>query len=87
MDRVRDHLLAGARFAADEHRGVGPRDLRHLLVDLLNRRAVADDVAERVALAQLVAQVLVLLGQLVAVRLDHAGRTLTACAIIEATTR
>ena len=73
VDRVRDHLLAGARLAADEHRGVGPRHLRHLLVDLLDRRAVADDVAERVALAQLVAQVLVLFGQLVAVGLDHAA--------------
>ena len=71
MDRVGDHLLTSARFAADEHRGVGPRHLRHLLVDLLNRRAVADDVAEGIALAQLVAQVFVLLGQLVAVRFDH----------------
>ena len=73
MDRVRDHLLARPRFAADEHRRVGPRHLRDLLVDLLDRRAVADDVAERIALAQLVAQVLVLLGQLVPVGLDHAA--------------
>ena len=86
MDRVRDHLLAGARLAADQHRRVGPRHLRHLLVDLLNRGAVADDVAERVALAQLVAQVLVLFREPAPVGLDHAA-TLIAWAIIEATTR
>ena len=52
VDRVRDHLLAGARLAPDEHRRVRPRDLRHLFVDRLDRRAVADDVAKGVAVAR-----------------------------------
>ena len=63
MDRVRDHFLAGAGLAADQHRRVRARHLRDLLVHLLNGRAVADDVAERVAIAQLAAQVLVLFRQ------------------------
>ncbi len=71
VDRVRDHLLAGAGLAADQHRRGRAGDLRDLLVDLLNRRAVADDVAERVAVAQLVAEVLVLFGQPVAIGLDQ----------------
>ena len=63
MDRVRDQLLAGARLAADQHRGVGPRHLRDLLVDLPHRPAGADDVREVVALAQLLPQVRVLVDQ------------------------
>ena len=71
VDRVRDHLLAGPGLAADQHRRIGARDLGDLLVDLLNRGAVADDAAERVLVAQLVAQVLVLLGEAAAIRFDR----------------
>src|SRR3712207_8979233 len=40
--------------SSNQHGGVRARDLRHLLVDLLDGGAVADDVPERVAIAQLV---------------------------------
>jgi hypothetical protein len=70
VDRVGDHFLAGARLATDQHRGVGPGHLGDLLVDLLDRGAVADDAAERVFVAQLVAQVLVLFSEAAAIGLD-----------------
>ena len=57
---------------ADEHGRVRPRHLRHLLVDRLDRRAVADDVAEGVAVGELVAQVRVLLDQAPALGFRHA---------------
>ena len=50
VDGVRDQLLAGARLAANEHRGVGRGHLRHLLVHLAHRPARADDAREVVAL-------------------------------------
>ena len=73
VDRVRDQLLAGARLAADQHGGVGLRDLRDLLVHLPRRAAGADDVREVVALAQLLPQVRVLVEQPPALLLDHAA--------------
>ena len=63
VQRVRDQLLAGARLAANQHRGRGAGHLRHLLVEGLHRPAGADDVAEVVALLQLLAQLRVLLLQ------------------------
>ena len=71
VDGVRHHLLAGARLAADEDRRVGGGDLRHLLVHLAHRAAAADDAREVVALAQLLAQVQVLVDQPLLVLLDQ----------------
>ena len=72
MDRVRDHLLAGARLPADQHgRGRGG-DLGDLLVHVLHRPAVPDDVAEVVALAQLLPELPVLLEQALPLGLDEA---------------
>jgi hypothetical protein len=63
MDGVGDELLARPRFAADGHRGVGPRHPRDLLVHLAHRPARADDAREVVALAEFLAQVRVLVDQ------------------------
>ena len=71
VDRLRDQLLAGARLAADQHRGVGARDLHHLLADCVHRAAGAEDLREVVALAQLPLQPHVLLHQPLAVRLEQ----------------
>ena len=46
VDLLGDQLLAGARFAGDEHRHVGLRDLLHPAIDLAHRVAGADDRAE-----------------------------------------
>ena len=71
VDGVGDQLLAGAGLAADEHRGVGLRDLRHLLVHLPRGTAGADDVREVVAFAQLLPQVRVLVEQSPPLLLDQ----------------
>ena len=71
VQRVRDELLAGAALAPDHHGGAGAHDLCHLLVDPPHRSAVADDVGELVALAQLLAQLAVLLHQPLAFTLDQ----------------
>src|SRR4051812_820597 len=71
VDRVRDQLLAGPRLAADQHGGIGAGDLRHLLEDLPHRAAGADELREVVALAQLLAQVRVLVDQPPLVLLDQ----------------
>ena len=68
---LRDQLLAGAGLAAKEHRRVGARDLRDLLVDALHRAAVADDPGEVVALAQLLFEVRVLVDQPLVLRGDE----------------
>ena len=60
MNGLRDELLARARLAADEHRRVRAGDLRDGLVHALHRAAVADDVREVVALAQLLLEARVL---------------------------
>ena len=46
VDCPRNQLLAGAGFAQDEHVGLGRRDGRDLSQDLLNGRALADDVTK-----------------------------------------
>jgi len=71
VDRVRDQLLAGARFAANQRRGVRPGHLRHLLEDLPHRPAAADQIGEVVALAQLLPQVRVLVDEGPLVLLDQ----------------
>ena len=71
VQRVRDQLLAGARFAADEDGGVGARHLLDLLVRLLHGPAGADDVAEVVALLQLALELAVLVEQAGPLFLDH----------------
>jgi hypothetical protein len=48
VDGLRDHLLAGAGLALDDHRGVGRRDLLDDGVDLAQPRLLADDVAAAV---------------------------------------
>ena len=47
MDRVRDHLLAGARLARDEHRGARGADAPDLFDDGLDRGAFAEHAGER----------------------------------------
>ena len=62
MDRAGDQLLAGPRFAADQHRRVA---LRHLLHDgehRLQRAAGADDAVEVVDVLLRVPQVLDFVG-------------------------
>ena len=71
VDRVRDQLLAGARLAANQRRGVGAGHLRDLLEDLPHRPAAADQVREVVPLAQLLAQVRVLVDEVLLVLLDQ----------------
>ena len=71
VDGVGHELLARARLAPDEHGGVGGRDLGHLVVHLLHRPAVADEVADVVALAQLLAELRVLVEQALALRLHE----------------
>src|SRR5262249_51221898 len=60
VNRVGDELLARAGLAAEEDRGVRAGHLRDLLEDLPHRSAAADEVREVVPLAQLLAQVRVL---------------------------
>ncbi len=45
MDRARHQLLAGAAFAPNQTGGVGAGDAGDLLLDLLHRRAFADQLA------------------------------------------
>ena len=60
MDRARDHLLAGARFPADENRAVGGRDRFEQLKQVRHRAAFPDHAFEPVSLFELRAQVRVL---------------------------
>jgi hypothetical protein len=46
VNGARDELLAGARFAADEHGRVASRDFLDDLQDMLERAARADDPAK-----------------------------------------
>jgi hypothetical protein len=66
VKRVGDELLAGARFAPDEHRRAGTHHLRDLLEHPAHGPAVPDEVDEFVALLQLLAELGVLLHQLAA---------------------
>src|SRR5213596_479062 len=72
VDRVRDQLLPGAGFAANQRRGVRAGDLRHLLEDLPHRPAAADQIGEVVPLAELLPQVRVLVDEVPLVLLDQA---------------
>ena len=71
VNRVRDELFAGARFAADERGRVRGRHLRHLLVHLPDRAARPDDVRKVVLLPQFLAEVLVLVDQAAFVLFDQ----------------
>ncbi len=73
MDRFGDLFLAGAGLALDEHGRAGLGDVADQLEDRVHARALADDVVERVALLQLLAQVhdLVLQAALAQHALDH----------------
>ena len=71
VDCVRDQLLAGARFAANQHRRVRLGHLGHLLVHLPGRSARPDDVREVVALAQFLTEVRVLVNQAAPFLLDE----------------
>jgi len=48
---ARDHFLAGARLAEDQHTGVGIGHLLHHLAHVLDRPAGADEAAEQVGFA------------------------------------
>ena len=74
MDGVGDELLAGPRFAPDEHGGVGARDLGDLLVSLPHGAAGSDQVGEIVALLQLVLEVHVFVEQAFALVFDGPSR-------------
>src|SRR3989304_2339068 len=56
VDRLRDELLARARFAEDEHRRVGLGDLCDLLQYRQEPRAPADDLLEIVRADDALAQ-------------------------------
>src|SRR5207237_3872648 len=58
VNRLRDELLAGSRFAPDQHRCVGRRRLFDDAIDASNAGAVADDPPEAPLLAKLAAEVL-----------------------------
>src|SRR4029079_6489117 len=64
VDRARDHLLARAVLARDQHRRVGGRDLIDEVVDLTYRRARADEVAAAARALDRLAQALDLAAQL-----------------------
>ena len=70
VDGPGDKLLAGARFATNEHRGPGGSDGLDLLEDTAQGGALADDIPEVVLGADLFLQVGILLGELVLERLD-----------------
>ena len=48
MDRLREHLLAGAGLAEQQHRARGGRHAPRLPLDLEHRRAAADEAGDRV---------------------------------------
>ena len=64
MDRARDHVLADAAFAGQQHRGARGRHAHDGRENLLHRGAAADDVFELIALAQRFAQLAIFVAQL-----------------------
>ncbi len=58
VDRTRDHLLPGAALPAQQDRGAGGGDARHLGEDLLHPLALADDVLDPVGPADLLLELL-----------------------------
>ena len=75
VERLRDQLFAGAALAGDEDGRVSLRDLADGLVDLLHRRRVADDALGLHQRADLVAQHLDLLREVLVIEgpLDRMG--------------
>src|SRR5438094_2931179 len=63
VDGARDQFLSRAGLAEDEHGRVGRRDGLHLLEDVSERAALADDFPERVLGADLALEVDALLGE------------------------
>ena len=63
MDGARDQVLAHAAFSAQQHGGIGGGNALHRRQHFLHLRAVGNDVAKLVALAQRFAQRAVLLAQ------------------------
>src|SRR5262249_12294277 len=63
VDGAGDQLLAGARLAGEQHRGVGRRYAAHGVEDGQQRRAAADDLVEVVDRLDLFLKILVLLLQ------------------------
>jgi len=53
VDGLGDQLLAGPRFAAQQHGGGGGGNLGHLFIEFTHLPAVADDVLQAVFLAEL----------------------------------
>ena len=74
MDGRRHEFLAGARFAADEHRRAGRGDLVDPQVDLAHAVRVADDVLRAESLLEGVAEPQVLRLQHLPLRFFHAPR-------------
>jgi hypothetical protein len=60
---MRNQLLTGARFPADEDRRIGRGHLGNLLVDLAHPATIANDVGKVIALPQFLPQVLVFIAQ------------------------
>ena len=78
VDGARDHFLAGAGLAGDEHRrGAGRHGLDHL-AEVAHQAAAADDAGQAVALFELLTQVGVLGAQpaLLERRLEHVQQLL-----------
>ena len=71
MDRMGNQFLAGARFAANEHRRIGRGHLGDLLVDLAHTATIANNVGKIIALPQFLAQVLVLITETLSLGLDE----------------
>ncbi len=63
VNGARDQFLPRAGLAEDEHRRVGRRDGLHVLEDVSERAALADDFPERVLGADLALEVDALLGE------------------------
>ncbi len=63
MNRARNHILAYAAFARQQHRRARRRHSFHRLKDLAHRRATPDDVVELIAPVQFVAHPPVLIAQ------------------------
>ena len=71
VDGVGDQFLAGTRFAANQHVGIGRRHLGDLLVNLPHAVAAADNVGKIVALPKFPAQMLVLVSQAIVLAFDQ----------------
>src|SRR5450830_213959 len=71
VESVRDELLAGSRLSPNEDGCVARGGLRDLLVKLLHRPAVTDDVLQVVAALQLALELEILVEKGLALRLDQ----------------